>query len=149
MKTVSFLILILLTTSCYSQNNLVEYYFSKEVNAEIDKYISKQLESDEDQKFYLTVYRETQFESAGNFQVVIGTINPERPNETVVKLVQASGRYYTYETKNIPVIFDYDFDFAKHGEDAKGRPVRIRVMQHSFLIEFEPRSGKVVESGYK
>lgn len=146
MKNIIYLILLLLASSCQGQHQLVEYYFSEEVNAEIDRYIATQIEANKDLSFYLTISRETMFESAGNYQIVIGTLNSDA-SSTVNKLANAAGRYYSYQDNNVPVVFDYDFAFAKHGEDKKGRPVRKHVIEHSYLIEFTPRDGKIVKKG--
>ena len=147
MKRLTIPLFILMISACTAQTTDVKYFFSKPVNEEIDKYIKARLESNPGLSFYLTVFRQTQFKEAGNYQVFVGSYENE-PTEPVSKLLKASGgRYYLYDESKIPILFDYDFAFVSWGEDEKGRPLRKNVMQHSFFIEFSQRTGKIVRTG--
>ena len=86
-------------------------------------------------------------ESAGNYKLFIHTYSAS-PSKAIQDLISTTKRYYLFDGKKIPILFDYDFAFVSYGEDDKGRPVRKLFMNHAYSIEFEPRGGKIVNTGY-
>lgn len=147
MKNILIVLICLVSISCSAQEDGVKYFFSKDVNSEIDRYIKKVTESSELNGFYLTVFKHKYPNEVNNHVVYIKSYE-DAPPSSFEKLIRISRRYYLYNKEKIPVIFDYDFEFISYGEDPKGRPLRKIDMNHSYyFIEFNTK-GKIVETGH-
>lgn len=141
-----YLLVILFLTSCQKENTQkLEYFFSEEVNSEIDSKISSYEDSPE-WRFYLTVRRVVYPDDCGNYQILI-TSYKDQPIDFIRNILMNSGHFYrTSKGVEVPIVFDYDFSFLSHGIDRNGRVIRKNVTGNSYFIEFT-KTGKIVNSG--
>jgi hypothetical protein len=119
----------------------IEYIFSHEVNAAIDKYVQDFEVSGQKINFYLILGQISCFEDCGNYQISIGYYKNDPPQS-----VKKSSHYYQSSHLILPITFDYDYAFIGYGTDRKGRVIRKYTIEHYYVIEFN-KAGNVIRKG--
>ncbi|HEY8937228.1 MAG TPA: hypothetical protein VIM65_18505 [Cyclobacteriaceae bacterium] len=142
MRTFLFFSLLLIGTGVYAQIS-IEYVFNKNTDREVKKFLAIQVKNDSMNRFYFILSRETT--DCNNYKLYIG-IYKDAPLGFVNDIIKASSRFYRFDRTQIPICFDYDFDFIGYGEGKRGI-TRKNLVGDFFYVEFS-RNDKILKAGY-
>jgi hypothetical protein len=143
MRVFFFLSFLIIGSSVFAQGS-IEYVFNKNVDREIKSFLTRQAKKDSLNKFYFILSRESK-NDCNHYKLYIG-IYKDAPLGFVNDIIKASSRIYRLDRTQVPICFDYDFDFIGYGEGKRGI-TRKNLVGELFYVEFS-KDDKVLKTGY-
>jgi len=138
-----FLSALLSASTCSSQGKDIEYQFDKNLDDAVVSFLNKEMKDAPQVKFYFIISRAN--ENRENFCLYIGTYR-DAPLDFIGRILQSTHRIYHFNQVQIPICFDYDFEFIGYGNDKRGI-TRTALTGELYYIEFK-KGDKIVRSGY-
>lgn len=144
MRAIILIYLLVINADVFAQGKL-EYVFDRNADNEIKAFLRTEIGKDSSKKFYFVLSHESTEKSCGNYKLFIG-VYKDAPLEFLSNIIKTSSRFYKFGDTQIPICFDYDFNFVGYGQNSKG-VTRKNFVGEMFYIEFSNRD-KIISKGY-